>query len=87
MTQLEKQIIKVIDDKFGFPYMTYDKAEQTWTNEHFLYDIKTQTIYSSDVVKMTLSKKYGTKFIENNYPNLITKWFKMSNKYDVKHVE
>jgi hypothetical protein len=87
MTQLEKQIIKVIDDKFGFPYMTYDKVEQTWTNEYFLYDIKTETIYSSNTVKMTLSKKYGTKFIENNYSNLITKWFKMSNKYDVKHVE
>jgi hypothetical protein len=86
MTQLEKQIIKVIDDKFGFPYMTYDKSGQTWTNEYFLFDIKTETIYSSDVVKMTLSKKYGTKFIENNYSKLVTKWFKMSNKYEVKQV-
>jgi hypothetical protein len=86
MTQLEKQIIKVIDDRFGFPYMTYDKGEQTWTNEHFLYDIKTETIYTSDIVKMTLSEKYGTKFIENNYSRLITKWFKMTNKYEVKQV-
>ena len=86
MTQIEKQIVKMIEDKFGFPYMTYDKQEQTWTNDNFLFDIKTETLYTSDVVRMELSKKYGTKFIENNYSNLLTKWFKMNNKYDVKHV-
>jgi hypothetical protein len=87
MTQIEKQIVKLIEDKYGYPYMTYDKSEQTWTNEHFLFDIKTETIYTSDRVKLELGKKYGAKFIENNYFNLISKWFKMNNKYDVKHVE
>jgi hypothetical protein len=52
-----------------------------------LFDIKTETIYTSDRVKLELGKKYGAKFIENNYFNLISKWFKMNNKYDVKHVE
>ena len=28
MTQIEKQIVKMIEDKYGYPYMTYDKAEQ-----------------------------------------------------------
>ena len=86
MTQIEKQIVKMIEDKFGFPYMTYDKQEQTWTNDNFLFDIKTETLYTSDFVRMELSKKYGTKFIENNYFKLLSKWFKMNNKYDVKHV-
>ena len=43
MTQIEKQIVKIIEDKFGFPYMTYDKQEQTWTNDNFLFDIKSST--------------------------------------------
>ena len=86
MTQIEKQIVKMIEDKYGYPYMTYDKAEQTWTNNYFLFDIKTETIYSSDKVKSELGKRFGAKFIENNYFNLISKWFKMSNKYEVKEV-
>ena len=87
MTKIEKEIVKMIEDKFGYPYMTYDKAEQTWTNNYFLFDIKTETIYSSDKVKLELGKRFGAKFIENNYFNLISKWFKISNKYNVKHVE
>ena len=86
MTKIEKEIVKMIEDKFGYPYMTYDKAEQTWTNNYFLFDIKTETIYSSDKVKLELGKGFGTKFIENNYFNLISKWFKISNKYNVKEV-
>ena len=86
MTKIEKEIVKMIEDKFGYPYMTYDKAEQTWTNNYFLFDIKTETIYSSDKVKSGLGKRFGTKFIENNYFNLISKWFKISNKYEVKEV-
>lgn len=87
MTKIEKEIVKLIEEKFGYPYMTYDKAEQTWTNNYFLFDIKTETIYSSDKVKLELGKRFGAKFIENNYFNLISKWFKISNKYNVKHVE
>jgi hypothetical protein len=86
MTKIEKEIVKMIEDKFGYPYMTYDKAEQTWTNNYFLFDIKTKTIYSSDKVKLDLGKRFGAKFIENNYFNLISKWFKISNKYNVKEV-
>ena len=84
--EIEKEIIKMIEDKYGYPYMTYDKSEQTWTNNYFLFDIKTETIYSSDKVKLELGKRFGTKFIENNYFNLISKWFKISNKYNVKEV-
>lgn len=76
----------MIEDKYGYPYMTYDKSEQTWTNNYFLFDIKTETIYSSDKVKLELGKRFGAKFIENNYFNLISKWFKISNKYNVKEV-
>ena len=86
MTKIEKEIVKMIEDKFGYPYMTYDKAEQTWTNNYFLFDIKTESIYSSDKVKLELGKRFGVKFIENNYFNLISKWFKISNKYNVKEV-
>jgi hypothetical protein len=86
MTKIEKEIVKMIEDKYGYPYMTYDKAEQTWTNNYFLFDIKTETIYSSDKVKLELCKRFGVKFIENNYFNLISKWFKISNKYNVKEV-
>lgn len=86
MTKIEKEIVKMIEDKFGYPYMTYDKTEQTWTNNYFLFDIKTETIYSSDKVKFELGKQFGVKFIENNYFNLISKWFKISNKYNVKEV-
>jgi hypothetical protein len=86
MTKIEKLIVKMIEDSYGYPYMTYDKKEQTWTNNFFLFDIKTETIYTSDNVRVGLSKKFGTKYIENNYFDLISKWFKMNNKYDVKHV-
>jgi hypothetical protein len=86
MTKIEKEIVKMIEDKYGYPYMTYDKAEQTWTNNYFLFDIKTETIYSSDKVKLELGKRFGAKFIEKNYFNLISKWFKISNKYNVKEV-
>ena len=86
MTKIEKEIVKMIEDKYGYPYMTYDKSEQTWTNNYFLFDIKTETIYSSDNVKLGLGKRFGVKFIENNYFSLISKWFKINNKYNVKEV-
>ena len=46
---MKKEIIKFIENKFSFPYLYYDKVEQTWYNEFFLYDIKTETIFVSDV--------------------------------------
>ena len=48
MTALEKHIINFIEDKFSFPYLYYNKTEQTWSNEFFLYDIKTGVMYISD---------------------------------------
>ena len=51
MTTIEKHIVKFIEDKFGFPYLYYDKVEQTWANEFFLFDIKSGTMYVSDETK------------------------------------
>ena len=56
MTTIEKHIVKYIDDKFGFPYLHYSREEQTWVNEFFLFDIKTKTMYISDLVKFDLNK-------------------------------
>ena len=30
MTTLEKHIVKFIDNKYSFPYLHYNKLEQTW---------------------------------------------------------
>ena len=50
MTTIEKHIVKYIDDKFGFPYLHYSREEQTWVNEFFLFDIKTQTMLISGFI-------------------------------------
>jgi 4-hydroxyphenylpyruvate dioxygenase-like putative hemolysin len=85
-TQIKKEIIKFIEDKFSFPYLYYDKAEQTWYNEFFLYDIKTQTIFVSDEVKVKLYKRFGKEFIEKVFFEIISDWFKISHKYPVSEV-
>jgi hypothetical protein len=64
MSKLEEYISKFIEDKFSFPYLHYNKIEQTWTNEFFLFDIKTSTMYVSDEVKSTLNQKFGKEFIK-----------------------
>lgn len=85
-TQVKKEIIKFVENKFGFPYLYYDKTEQTWYNEFFLYDIKTQTIFVSDIVKSELWKRFGKEFIENVFFEIISGWFKISHKYPVSEV-
>jgi 4-hydroxyphenylpyruvate dioxygenase-like putative hemolysin len=83
---MKKEIIKFIENRYSFPYLYYDKEEQTWYNEFFLYDIKTETIFVSDVVKSELWKRFGKGFIENMFFDVITEWFKISYKYPVKEV-
>ena len=62
MSKLEEYISKFIEDKFSFPYLYYNKVEQTWANEFFLFDIKTSTMYVGDEVKSTLNQ-LGLKII------------------------
>ena len=83
---MKKEIIKFIENKFSFPYLYYDKTEQTWYNEFFLYDIKTETIFVSDVVKSELWKRFGKSFIEKIFFEVVSEWFKISHKYSVKEV-
>jgi 4-hydroxyphenylpyruvate dioxygenase-like putative hemolysin len=83
---MKKEIIKFIEKKFSFPYLYYDKIEQTWYNEFFLYDIKTETIFVSDVVKHDLWKRFGEEFIKKVFFEIISEWFKISHKYNVKEV-
>jgi hypothetical protein len=87
MTTIEKIIVKFIDDNFGFPYLHYDKDEQTWYNEFFLFDIKKETMYCADIVKSTLYKKYGKGYIEQVFIIVLNAWFKKTYKLSVKHVE
>jgi hypothetical protein len=86
MTTIEKHIVKYIDDKFGFPYMDYSREEQTWTNEFFLYDIKTGVMYVSDIAKFELYKKFGKGYIEKILLTVINYWFKKTYKLEVKEV-
>jgi 4-hydroxyphenylpyruvate dioxygenase-like putative hemolysin len=83
---MKKEIIKFIENKFSFPYLYYDKVEQTWYNEFFLYDIKTETIFVSDVVKSELWKRFGKEFIQKIFFEVVSEWFKISHKYPVKEV-
>lgn len=83
---MKKEIIKFIESKYSYPYLHYDKVEQTWYNEFFLYDIKTGTIFVSDVVKSELSKRFGGKFIEKVFFEIISEWFKLNHKYPVNEV-
>jgi hypothetical protein len=86
MTQIEKVIVKFIDDKFSFPYLYYDKVEQTWANEFFLFDIKTGVMYVSDEVKQTLNKKYGKGYMDQIFLLVVREWFKKDHKLIVKEI-
>jgi hypothetical protein len=83
---MKKEIIKFIENKFSFPYLYYDKSEQTWYNEFFLYDIKSGTIFVSDNVKDELGKRFGREFINKILFDVVSEWFKISHKYPVKEV-
>ena len=83
---MKKESIKFIENKFSFPYLYYDKGEQTWYNEFFLYDIKTETIFVSEIVKSELWKRFGKSFIEKIFFEVVSEWFKISHKYSVKEV-
>ncbi len=87
MTTIEKHIVKFIDDSFGFPYLYYDKSEQTWANEFFLFDIKSGGMYVSDEVKNTLYKKYGEGYISNIFLVVVNAWFYKTYKLTVKSIE
>ena len=87
MTKIEKEIIKMIEDKYGYPYMTYDKVGQTWTNNYFLFDIKTGVMYVSDEVKQTLNKKFGKGYMDQVLVTVINYWFLKGYKLKVISVE
>ena len=87
MTTIEKHIVKFIDDKFGFPYLDYSREEQTWTNEFFLYDIKTGVMYISDEARITLNRKFGKGYMDNVMLVVIDAWFKKAYKLNVKSIE
>ena len=87
MTTIEKHIVKFIDDTFGFPYLYYDKTEQTWANEFFLFDIKSKTMYVSEEVKNTLYRKYGEGYIGNVFLVVVNAWFYKTYKLSVLIIE
>jgi hypothetical protein len=87
MTTIEKLIVKYIDDKFGFPYLDYSREEQTWSNEFFLFDIKTKIMFISDTVKNELYKKFGKGYINNVLLTVVSYWFKKTYKLEVKEIE
>ena len=87
MTTIEKYIVKFIEDKFGFPYLDYSREEQTWTNEFFLYDIKTGVMYISDEARITLNRKFGKGYMDNVMLVVIDAWFKKTYKLNVKSIE
>ena len=87
MTTIEKYIVKFIEDKFGFPYLDYSREEQTWTNEFFLYDIKTGVMYISDEARITLNRKFGKGYMDNVMLVVIDAWFKKAYKLNVKSIE
>ena len=86
MTTIEKHIVKFIEDKFSFPYLYYDKVEQTWSNEFFLFDIKTSTMYVSDEVKQTLNKKFGKDFISKIMLTAVNAWFSKAYQLTIKEI-
>ena len=86
MTTIEKHIVKFIEDKFSFPYLYYDKVEQTWSNEFFLFDIKTSTMYVSDEVKQTLNKKFGKDFISKILLTVVNAWFSKAYQLTIKEI-
>jgi hypothetical protein len=86
MTTIEKHIVKFIEDKFSFPYLYYDKVEQTWENEFFLFDIKTSTMYVSDEVKSTLNQKFGKEFIDKIMITVVNAWFSKAYKLKIHEI-
>lgn len=86
MTTLEKHIVKFIDDKYSFPYLHYNKLEQTWTNEFFLFDINTKTMFISDDVKQELNKQFGKGYMDNVFLIVISAWFNKTYKLSVKEI-
>ena len=87
MTTIEKHVVKFIEDKFAFPYLYYDKVEQTWANEFFLFDIKSGTMYVSDEVKNALYKKYGKGYISQVLLKVVDAWFFKTYKLTVNTIE
>jgi hypothetical protein len=87
MTTIEKHVVKFIEDKFAFPYLYYDKVEQTWANEFFLFDIKSGTMYVSDEVKDSLYKKYGKGYISQVLLKVVDAWFFKTYKLTVNTIE
>ena len=87
MTTIEKHIVKYIDDKFGFPYLHYSREEQTWVNEFFLFDIKTQTMFISDIARNELYKRFGKGYIDNVLLKVVSNWFKKTYKLDINEIE
>jgi hypothetical protein len=87
MTTIEKHIVKFIDDKFSFPYLHYDKIEQTWANEFFLFDISTGIMYVSDEVKSTLNRKFGKEFMDKIMLTVVNAWFSKTYKLTIKEID
>ena len=87
MTTIEKHIVKFIEDKFGFPYLYYNKMEQTWANEFFLFDIKSGTMYVSGETKEVLYKKYGKGYISQVLLKVVDAWFFKTYKLTVNTIE
>ena len=86
MTTIEKHIVKFIDDKFSFPYLHYNKIEQTWTNEFFLFDIGSGVMFVNDDVKSTLSRKFGEEYMDKIMLKVVNSWFSNAYKLTVKEI-
>jgi len=86
MSKLEEYISKFIEDKFSFPYLYYNKVEQKWANEFFLFDIKTSTMYVGDEVKSTLNQKFGEEFIEKIMLTVVNAWFSKMYKLKIREI-
>ena len=86
MTTIEKHIVKFIDDKFSFPYLHYNKVEQTWTNEFFLFDIGSCVMFVNDDVKSTLNRKFGEEYMDKIMLKVVNSWFSNAYKLTVKEI-
>ena len=86
MTTIEKHIVKFIDDKFSFPYLHYNKVEQTLTNEFFLFDIGSGVMYLNDDVKSTLNRKFGEEYMDKIMLKVVNSWFSNAYKLTVKEI-
>ena len=86
MTTIEKHIVKFIDDKFSFTYLHYNKIEQTWTNEFFLFDIGSGVMFVNDDVKSTLNIKFGEEYMDKIMLKVVNSWFSNAYKLTVKEI-